>query len=70
MVLSMDKETHRVVQYLLIHESANDLDVYMLGIHNISSTIREALKYGYKIKKKHSGVLWNRRTIYYMETIK
>ena len=42
----------------------------MLGIHNISSTIREALKYGYKIKKKHSGVLWNRRTTYYMETIK
>jgi|14BtaG_2_1085337.scaffolds.fasta_scaffold12899_2 hypothetical protein len=67
MVLLMDKETHRVVQYLLIHGSANDLDVYMLGIHNISSTIKEALKHGYEIKKKHSGVLWNRKTTYHME---
>ena len=67
MVLFMDKETHKVVKYLLIHESANDLDVYMLGIHNISSTIKEASKYGYEIKKKHSGVLWNRKTTYHME---
>ena len=66
----MDTETHKIVQYLLNHNSANDLDVYMLGIHNISSTIKEASRYGYNIKKKHSGVLWNKKTIYYMETTK
>jgi hypothetical protein len=70
MALLMDKETHKIVQYLLIHGSANDLDVYMLGIHNISSTIKEASKHGYEIKKKHSGVLWNRKTTYHMETSK
>lgn len=63
----MDRETHRIVQYLITHDSASDMDVYMLGIHNISSTIREALKYGYKIEKKHMGALWNRSTVYYMK---
>ena len=66
----MDKETHKLVQYLLIHDSANDLDVYMLGIGNISSTIKEALKYGYEIKKENIGVLWNKKTIYYMKATK
>ncbi len=62
----MDRGTHRLVNYLIYNESATDLDIQLLGIHDVNSTIREAKKYGYQIKRKYKNRLWNRNKVYYM----
>ena len=68
--LLTDSDVRKLVSYLKYNDCLDSLESHLMGIFNINEAFKRALKYGYKIKKKHSGVLWNRRTIYYMETIK
>ena len=60
MALIMDREGHRLVHYLKYNNCAHGLDWHMLGIHDIDSVIKRARKHGYKIKKKSTGILWNK----------
>jgi len=54
------------VNYLKYNEYATDLDIQLLGIHDITSTIKEAKKNGYQIKRKYRSRLWNKNKVYYM----
>ena len=48
------------MHYLKYNNCAHTLDWHMLGIHDVDSVIKRAKKHGYKIKKKSSGILWNK----------
>lgn len=67
----MNKETHKIVHYLKYNESLSSFDVWKLDIIDIERVVNNAINQGYNIqKKKISKNLWNKETIYYMETIK
>ena len=67
----MNKEIHKVVHYLKYNDTISNLDAWKLGIVDIDRVVRQAINQGYNIQKeKHSGILWNKKTIYYMETTK
>jgi len=68
MSLSMDRDTHRLVHFLKFSEYATDLDIHMLGIHDVRGAIKRAKNHGYTIETKNSGFLWNRNTTYYLKT--
>ena len=63
----MDKTVHKFVNFILNNKQANELDVYMLGITDISGTIDRAKKNGYEIKSRNNGSIWRRKKIYYMD---
>ena len=64
----MDRDTHRLVHFLKYNEIATDLDIHMLGIFDVRGAMKRAKNYGYTIKTKNSGFLWNRNTTYYLKT--
>jgi len=68
--LLTDSDVRKLVTFLQYNEQLTDLEAHIMGIFNVNNAIERASKYGYNIKKKHSGVLWNKKTIYYMETTK
>lgn len=71
MAANMNKETHKIVHYLKYNESLSSFDVWKLDIIDIERVVNNAINQGYNIqKKKISKNLWNKETIYYMETIK
>ncbi len=59
------------MHYLKYNESLSSFDVWKLDIIDIERVVNNAINQGYNIqKKKISKNLWNKETIYYMETIK
>ena len=58
--LLKDTELRKLISFLKINKTASSVDITLLGIRNIESTIERARKHGYKIKKKSSGILWNK----------
>lgn len=58
--LLKDTELRKLISFLKINKTASSVDITLLGIRNIESTIERARKYGYKIKKKSTGILWNK----------
>jgi hypothetical protein len=65
--LLTDNDVRKLVTFLQYNEQLTDLEAHIMGIFNVNNAIERASKYGYNIKKKHSGVLWNRKTTYHME---
>ena len=65
--LLTDSDVRKLVTFLQYNEQLTDLEAHIMGIFNVNNAIKRASKYGYEIKKKHSGVLWNRKTTYHME---
>ena len=66
--LLTDSDVRKLVTFLQYNEQLTDLEAHIMGIFNVNNAIKRASKYGYEIKKKHSGVLWNRKTPSHMET--
>jgi len=65
--LLTDSDVRKLVTFLQYNEQLTDLEAHIMGIFSVNNAIKRASKYGYEIKKKHSGVLWNRKTTYHME---
>jgi|LUMM01.1.fsa_nt_gb hypothetical protein len=63
----MDKDAHRLLNFLYQNNEANELDIHMLGIWDVSSTVKRLNKVGYGIKSKTYGSIWQRKKIYYMD---
>jgi hypothetical protein len=63
----MNRDVHRLVHFLKYNEYATDLDVFFLDIIDVGGAMKRALKHGYDIRKRTSGLLWNRNTIYYLK---
>lgn len=63
----MDRDVHRLVHFLKYNEYATDLDVFFLDIIDVGGAMKRALKHGYDIRKRTSGLLWNQNTIYYLK---
>ena len=59
-VLLRDNELRKLLSFLKINKTAKNIDLTLLGIRDIESTLKRAKKHGYKIKKKSSGILWNK----------
>ena len=59
-VLLRDNELRKLLSFLKINKTAKTIDLTLLGIRDIESTLKRAKKHGYKIKKKSSGILWNK----------
>ena len=67
MALMMDRDVHRLVHFLKYNEYATNLDVLFLDIIDVGGAMKRALKHGYDIRKRTSGLLWNQNTIYYLK---
>jgi len=65
--LLTDSDVRKLVSFLKYNKHLTDLEAHIMGIFSVNNAIKRASKYGYEIKKKHSGVLWNRKTTYHME---
>jgi len=63
----MDRDVHRLVHFLKYNEYATNLDVLFLDIIDVGGAMKRALKHGYDIRKRTSGLLWNQNTIYYLK---
>jgi|7_EtaG_2_1085326.scaffolds.fasta_scaffold255476_2 uncharacterized protein YcgL (UPF0745 family) len=71
MAAKMNKEIHKVVHYLKYNDTLSLLDAWKLNIVDIERVVQKAINQGYNIqKKKVNGAIWNKNTVYYMETTK
>ena len=63
----MDRDVHRLVHFLKYNEYATNLDVLFLDILDVGGAMKRALKHGYDIRKRTTGLLWKQNTIYYLK---